>query len=396
VGFHVNEADFPVVWEKRVNEVLWEPDLSVTLETSQTLLVEDVLHLTAGNPEGFGLLEEWNPDELELVGWRILPGEYELYVTSLPEAGAWAVEVPEPWDFGPVTIVKEFHVRPCNWAETVLWEHVNYGLAVRSRPVVVAKLQPALWIDSAFDPTVYGGGEAVFSLNYGNARGFESQAVIRNEFPPQAPFLDSNPRPDEVDPEGLYAIWNLGPLATDDTGSIDVAVRIEPGLPPSSTIEIWDGILDHAGVLEDETLIRYHVPPPTWEKWVDDMAWHPGLELLLHMSDTIAVTDVISTRSAVAMVEHWNPEHLGLEGYTLDPPVGIILEEPGFLSWEFRMGAPGTITLTKLYHVESGAWAYTVLWEELWVEGVEWERRPVHIDKRSSFLYLPLVLRGYP
>ena len=60
------------------------------------------------------------------------------------------------------------------------------------------------------------------------------------------------------------------------------------------------------------------------------------------------------------------------------------------------MGAPEIITLTKVFHVEPLAWDYTVLWEELWVEGEEWERRPVEIDKRPTYLvYLPLVMRGH-
>jgi hypothetical protein len=181
----------------------------------------------------------------------------------------------------------------------------------------------------------------------------------------------------------------VGALGDGDAGSITVTVQIEPGLPPSTTVEIWDGIFNHANELDDETLISYHVPPPTWDKWVNGEPWTPELGVTVETSDTITVVDVISTYSGAAIVEHWNPERLALVDYTTEAPVaGIILSDTGFLSWEFPGGAPGQITITKVFHVEPCTWTYTVLWEELWVEGIEWERQPVHIDKIPSALWI--------
>jgi hypothetical protein len=396
LDFHVNEAPMPVTWEKLLNDVPWEPDISVTLETSQTLVVEELLTPEDGNPSGFTLVETWDPAHLELLsGWVVDPPQYGPYAGSLVP-GLWFLEVPPGLYFGPVSISKEFHVQPCNWGETVLWEELQAGTAVRHRPVVVGKLQPNLWIDSFFDVTVYSREEAEFELSYGNAGGFETQAWIRNDFPPEAPFVRSDPSPAEVGPDGSWVVWDLGQLAMGDEGSIDVTVEIVPGLPPSSTIEIWDGIFDHDEVLEDETVISFHVPPPTWQKWVDDVPWTPDLGIAVQMSDTITVVDVISTRSAMAIVEHWNPQHLSLEEYTLDPLLGSVEWDPGFFAWRFPTGAPGTITLTKVFHVDCGAWDYSVLREELWVEGVEWERRLLYVDNTQDICsYLPLTLRRY-
>jgi len=388
IEFHANQQAFTVDWQKFINDQPWQPDMSVTLQTSDTLLIEEFIGASA---DGFSLIERWNPDELELLPGAIIDPPIPPIVS---EPGFWVLEVPPSPDPVPVTIIKEFHVRPSNWPETILWETLQVGTAVRHRPVRVEKVQPELWIDSFFDVTVYSGDEAEFELIYGNTGGFENQAWIRNEFPPEAPFLDSAPSPDEVGPGGSWVIWDVGALPNGAEGTIDVSVRIAPGLPPSTTIEIWDGIFDHADVLEDETVIAYHVPPPTWEKWVNELPWNPDLVVGVQTSDTLRVTDVISTRSAVAIVEHWNPELLRLDEYALDPPLGEILPDPGSLVWRFPMGAPGTITITKIFHVEPGAWTYTVLWEELWVEHVEWERWPVHIDKMPP-VYLPLVLRGY-
>jgi hypothetical protein len=389
IAFHANDAAFPIVWEKYVNGIPWQPGISVTLETSQTLVIEEFID-PLGNPTGFSLIEEWNPEELALGFWMIDPITYTYYVTS-PAPGVWILTVPPGIYYGPLTIVKEFHVEPCIWPETILWESLDvWGEGVRVRPVLVSKRQPDLWIDSFFDVSVYSGDEAQFVLTYGNVGGFESQAGITNTFPAEAPFAWSDPAPARFDEENRrWAYWDVGSLGDGDGGSITVAVQIVPGLPPSTTIEIWDGIFNHAGELEDETLIVYHVPPPTWDKWVNGEPWTPELGVTVETSDTITVVDVISTRSGAAIVEHWNPEHLTLVDYTAEAPVpGIILSDTGFLSWEFPGGVPGQITITKVFHVEPCTWTYTVLWEELWVEGVEWERRPVHVDKMPSALWI--------
>jgi len=159
-------------------------------------------------------------------------------------------------------------------------------------------------------------------------------------------------------------------------------------MPPSTTIEILDVIRNHVGEVVDETVIGFHVTPPAWDKWVNDVPWNPDLAVNVQTWDVFTVTDVISTHSAVAIVEHWNPEQLTLAEYSREPEVGIVLSDPGFLSWEFPEGAPGAITLTKVYAVQPCTWTYSVLWEELWVEDVEWERRPVQVDKRPSSLWI--------
>jgi hypothetical protein len=396
MDFHVNEEPIPVVWEKWLNGVPWEPDISVSLETSQTLVVEEALTPETGNSSGFALVEEWNVEELDLLpAWTVGPPAYAPYAGS-PVPGLWFLEVPPGVDFGTVSITKEFHVRPCNWGETVLWEQLLAGTAVRHRPVVVGKVQPDLWIDSFFDVTVYSREEAEFELAYGNAGGFETQAWIRNNFPDEAPFVRSDLPPVEVGPSGSWAVWDLGSMDMGEEGSIDVTVEILPGLPPSSTIEIWDGIFDHAEVQEDETVISFHVPPPTWQKWINDVPWTPDLGIAVKMSDTITVVDVISTHSAMAIVEHWNPEYLSLEQYELNPQVGTVDSDPGFFAWKFPTGAPGTVTLTKVFHVEYGAWDYSVLREELWVEDIEWERRLLYVDNTQDMCgYVPLALRRY-
>jgi hypothetical protein len=389
IEFHGNASFFPMTWEKYVSGIPWQPGISVTLETSQTLSIQEIID-PRGNPTGFSLVEEWNPEELDLqLTWTIEPISYTSYV--LPSApGTWVLAVPPGIDYGPLTITKEFHVEPCIWSETILWESLQvWGAGVRVHPVTINKRQSELWIDSFFDVSVYSGDEAQFVLAYGNEGGFETRAWISNTFPAEAPFLQSDPSPTIVGPEGRWVFWDIGPLMEGAGGRITVTVQIGSGLPPSTTIEIWDGIFNHGDELADETLTAYHVPPPTWDKWVNDKPWSLDLGTFVQTGDTITVTDVISTRSGMAIVEHWDSEHLSLTNYVTDPPqVGIIFSTPGFLSWEFPGGAPGQVTITKVFSIKPCTWTYTVLWEELWIEGVEWERRPVQIDKQPSALWI--------
>jgi hypothetical protein len=232
--------------------------------------------------------------------------------------------------------------------------------------------------------SVYSREEATFTLAYSNTGGYESWSSIKNRFPPEAPFVRSDPPPTLGETGDLEVTWEFPEgLPSGIRGEITVTVLIGPDLPPSTTIEIWDGIYNHVGELADETVIAYHVPPPTWEKWVNGQPWNLGFGVPVQTSDTITVTDVISTRSSIAIVEHWDSERLTLVDYATEPSAGIILSETGFLSWEFPEleDTPDTVTITKWFHVEPCTWTYTVLWEELWVEGIEWERRPVHVDK---------------
>lgn len=402
IDFHANQVSFPVDWEKLINGEPWHPGISVTLETSQTLAIEEFID-PQGNPTGFSLIEEWNPEELALSpSWTVEPITYRTYITaSMP--GLWTLVVPPSVDYGPLTIVKEFNIEPCIWPETVLWESLQvWSGGLRNRPLVVGKQQPDLWIDSFFEEGVYSGDEAQFVLRYGNTGGLESQAWITNTFPPEVTFVRSEPSsPITEDPNGRWATWDAGALATDQEDRITVTVAITEGLPPSTTIEFWDSIHNHIGEPVDETPVIYQVLPPTWEKQVNDEPWRSDLGVSVQTSDTITVTDVISSHSAVAMVEHWNPEHLTLSRFiTQSTAAGKILSNTDSLSWEFPEGAPGTMIITKIFHVEPCTWTYTVLWEELWVEDVEWQRRPVHIAKRPSELWIdsthePNVIAGH-
>ncbi len=112
--------------------------------------------------------------------------------------------------------------------------------------------------------------------------------TIRNEFPGIARFVESVPPPDRVGPEGVWAEWDLGSLDMGQMGSIQVTVRIAPDLPPSTTITIWDGIFNHAGMMVDEVFTRYHIPRPPVTFPDGDWPWYAQEEITVLPEPPIA------------------------------------------------------------------------------------------------------------
>jgi hypothetical protein len=248
----------PGEWIKLIDDQPWRPDFAYTVETSDTVEVVDVIHTSPDAP--FTLSEYWDPAHLVLVGDPVI--EPPLPFPPIVDDGIFFWDVPGEHP-EVITVTKVFHVEPCTWEATRLNE-VLEGLSVPEpvRPVVLKKNLPILWLEALYEPEVLAGTSAQFTLVYSNTGGFENIARIRNGFPDEAPYSSSTPTADRVDPNRLWAEWDLGSLAENDRGTIDVVVDILPGLQPSTTVVITDAIYNHAGELEDEVTIRYHVSEP--------------------------------------------------------------------------------------------------------------------------------------
>ena len=254
-----NVVDVPIVlhcrppadWAKWVNSALWTSAISVTVETSDTIEITDVISTSVP----FTLTETWNPAHLELTDYQAEPPGTGDVITG---AGTltWTVSSAEV-----VTLTKLFHVSPCTWTETLLVEEL-FGMP--SRPVTVTKLLPELWIDSEYDPEVYAGQPATFTLNYSNTGGYENDVTILNRFPITVPFASAVPAPTQVATDSTWAEWVVGDLAMNDQGSIVVTIAITEGLVPSTTVEIWDGIYNHADELERGVLVTLTVVESKW------------------------------------------------------------------------------------------------------------------------------------
>ena len=370
-------------WSKQVNGASWFPDLTVTSETSDTITVVDVL--TTNLP--IDLFETWDPDRLDLLDWITQPSSG----STVPGTGSLVWSVPTG-GFQVLTMTKWFHVEPCTWTETVLAETLeSQQQEIETRLVPIQKLPPDLWIESNYDPTAYAGEAAFFELVYGNGGGYENHVTITNTFPTTAPFVWADPWPDEVDPTGQWATWNVGDLAGGSTGTILVEVSLGPGLAPGTPIAIWDGIYNHSGELQDETTIELLVAPPPgvrWEKTVNAVPWYPEMSLSVETFGLVTVVDRIEAGPEfdVLVIEDWEPELLDLEAREFS--AGEIEEPaPGQLVWHLPTDSPPAV-MTKTFRVLDCAWEVVELVEQLQVNGVQEEVRPLVIYKEQPQLWI--------
>jgi len=377
VTYNIEEPpDVEWMWDKEIDDVPWTPGITITVETSDTLQVVDVV-----SPNDSSLIETWDPEHLRLDNVEVTTGT----TTTLPMGGLeWTLS---PSDDMPATITKTFYVSPCTWIYTELWERFFVdGVPVDVRPVFIRKRPSNLWINSANEPKVDPGSQATFVLNYRNVGGRESGAWITSTFPAEATFVDATPSADGADPQGRWAQWNIGPLADGDGGTITVTVAITEGLMPSTTLPIYGYINDHADIEHDWAQVHYHVRPPLWEKRVDGVTWHPGISVTVETSDTFEVVDVIAGAFNTTLEEFWNPERLELLEFTRT--AGNVITHENRLEWTVPHDADEVVTLTKRFRVEGKTWTHSLLHEELWVEGDFWRERPILLRKQPPDLQL--------
>lgn len=382
VGYHITAPPtLEWTWLKSVNQRPWRPGFTVTTETSRTIRVVDRITVT----DDAVLIENWNPERL-----RLMHVDHQLGAVSVVTGQlAWTLpQSPNPDIFAVLT--KTFHVEPCTWLGTELWEELIWtsgGIPVEARPVFIEKRPPDLRLDSEAQPEAQPGQEATYVLRYGNAGGLENGAWISSTFPTDAFFIGADPAPDGMGPQGQWVKWSIGELEGGDTGSITVTVEITPGLPPSTTLPIQNYILDHADIEHAWTEVRYHVEPPAWEKRVNGMTWYNGISITTETGDVFEVIDVITGSFNTALVEFWNPQRLTL--IEAQPSCGHVITHTAALEWIAPDGGcPEVVELFKRFRVEDCAWTHSLLHEELWVEGVEWEHRPLVVVKRPAELWL--------
>jgi len=223
-------------WETFVNTEPWFPGIITTHETGDTIEIVEELYNRSGAQTSALLQQGFEPSELSLLDVTVSDGT----VSQDPGQNEWTVQIAVGH---AVTMTSLFFVEPCTWTESA----INTILAESSelRTTSVEKTPPALWIESTYDSLVVPGQPALIALGYGNGGGYENNATLWCALPPEAPFGGSVPPADFVDPTGVMARWNLGDLATDTSGMIDLTAEIEVGLPPGVPIEISCSIYDH-------------------------------------------------------------------------------------------------------------------------------------------------------
>jgi hypothetical protein len=236
-------------WRKLVNGEEWTPDIEVTVDTSDTIQIQDVLSTSVG----FDLNEFWDPSRLSLLDYDWIGGD----VTVEDGSFLWSAASPS----GPMTLTKWFHAEPCTWTETTISEELLIGGLGFARPVPVFKVPPVLWIDGP-ETREFEAGEVVsFTLLYGNLGGYENQVMVRSEFPDGASFVGSVPSADRVGPADEWAEWDVGDLPKNAEAGIEVTVDTAGELPLCARIPIFGRIHNHLGQPVDEVLVDLlHAP----------------------------------------------------------------------------------------------------------------------------------------
>lgn len=237
-------------WDKLVNGQPWQAGVPVVVQTHDLVTVTETV---LGH--NFALSEGWDPARLELVDYQAGDGVVVADADSLQ----WQVPYGAP---APHTLTQTFRVLPCTWTETIIAESLwSEGVQVGSKPLLIEKTPPSLSLGATYNPGVQPGEEAAFTLTYGNSGGLENDAMVRVDFPEDAPFHGALPAPDRVDPAGLWAEWDLGNLAQGAQGSIDVTALVAVDAP-AGPLQATAGLYDHTGSLAATAAVQWQVSQP--------------------------------------------------------------------------------------------------------------------------------------
>jgi uncharacterized repeat protein (TIGR01451 family) len=371
-------------WTKTVDGLAWSPTLSVTKQTSETLTVVDTITRT----DLLELLDGWIPSELTLSEWSISPAIYASFVTT-PASGTLSLSLPQSFTPRTIMFTKVFTVNTCSWSQTALWEQLTFGTNIFARPVLIHKDAPILALTASSPITEIHGGEYVtYTLTYSNTGSYENAFSVRSDFPEEAPLAWANPAPTTGEAGDLTAEWVFtGGLTTGQSGTLTVTVQITDTISPATQIELVNTLIDHAGIPKDVAIVAYEVMPPEWEKHVNGNPWSLAQSTTVEADDVLTVTEVVTTEADFTLVDRWTGDHLTLLEAT--PGYGSIVDSTGRLTWTVTVDEPETVTLTKRFRVEETfTTTYTVLWEDLYVGGAEWEKRPVLLERAVPDLRL--------
>lgn len=368
-------------WTKTIEGVSWFPGISATKQTSETITVVDVVDFGSA----FILAEAWIPSELGLAEWSIEPLSYASFVLEGPAGLTFSPPLP----MEPITLTKVFTIETCSWPQTILWEQLSFGANLfTGRPVLVNKELPILEIESLNpNPEINGGETVSFKLTYSNTGGLESAFQVGSEFPTDVSFVSSNPVPTSGGAGDPNITWDFpAGLSKDQIGEIEITIQFADEIPPATVLEVMNTIYDHMGQPQDTVTATYSVAEPEWQKNINDDIWYAEQRTLVDVGDIFTVTDVITSDAAFELVDSWNGDHLRL--LSAIPSDGAVVDVSGLLTWTVPSTAPSVVTLTKRFQVEVFTTTHTVLWENLFVGGVEWERRPVFLERPTPDLML--------
>lgn len=381
-----------VQWSTIVDGQSWTPGMQVDVETCDTVQLDDSFVNTSGGPLPVELVQDFNPSQIALLDAMASSGT----VTQSPGQVSWSVTIPAG---GSASLTIWVHAEPCSWPQSPL-QREWLGTGER-RDVVLVKWLADLQLSSSYDPLVFSGQQASFTLQYANAGGYENAVQVWCEFPPDATFTGASPPADFVDPPGLGAGWDVGDLANGDGGQIDITVGIAPELPIPTPLVIGCAVHDHTGAVAQQVFIEFETGARVlWERLVNGEPWFAGMVVEGETCDTIEVVEGLGNRSAAAaavvLVQHFESAEIGYVDAVASS--GVVTVFPGRIEWAVDVAAGLGETLVSHLHIDPCSWSESSIAASL-SEGDQW--RELGVYKAPPLLWLepsfvPEVVPGEP
>jgi hypothetical protein len=234
-------------WNKWINGEVWQPGISLTVQTSATFLIVESISAS----HAITLAEQWDPTRIAWNGHRATAG----MVITAEGILTWTLAGGQV-----ATLTQEVRALPSTWTETQLHEALWIAEApLETRTIHIHKLAPELHIDSVYEAGVYAGTHATFTLVYSNTGGYENGVTLYGQFPAAARFITATRVPDWRDAPGSAARWDVGNLAQHERDSFSVTVAITETALPGTYITITGHIHDHTDTARDATTTTLHV-----------------------------------------------------------------------------------------------------------------------------------------
>jgi hypothetical protein len=353
-----------IVWDKVIDGIAWTPGISITRQTSDTIVVVDVLHLTPPLAQARAVettrgvqpqqqaLPPGAPGPLDGRGLFYANGVVSDSPVPAPSQAALTVIPPPP---GAIVINFDDAAQPCLFAQTTALRDAYAGL----------------WVFFTGPAAKDGGGILDQCGGFG----------VSGHSPPN--FLAFNPLSSFSD----GGIPRSPETITFITGARHVQVNAgsSSGAGQIVTMEAFDAGGSSLGT--------------------DSLTLAPTLDTLSITADGISyvvidapavfvLDDLAFLPSTFAQIETWDATELHLLDWAATG--GDVIVQPDHLVWTGEIVPPTTITLTKWFHVEPCCWTETLLGEELRLGQVGLEQRPVLIHNRLDHcVYLPLIVKNY-
>ncbi|MBN1314653.1 MAG: PKD domain-containing protein [Anaerolineales bacterium] len=249
-------------WDTSANYIHWTDELSVTGQTSETLVLVDVVTATGT----ITWTQSWDPSRLELDGCEQNPiGESQ--VVSGTGVLTWTI----PGIGTPVThfLTRTMIIKPCSWqtATATLEIWTDDGMS-EQRSLLVKKFQPVLELSGRYSPEIEPGGTVTFTLIYSNTGGLENDVMLQTVFPAGSYLYSASPEPDDVDPSGSPVAWNLGILAKDQWGEVRITTVITNSLQPGDKVVFSSVLYDHTGAEGATSITQFQVHGIVWQVYL--------------------------------------------------------------------------------------------------------------------------------